>query len=355
MSDEAEEDKTEPGSERKLQRARDEGDVPVGRDAAMFASIAVGCLYLVFSGASIRDGLVALVRASGNAIASGRPRDLLPLILAPAAQAMGACVAAALAAAVALGAQTMGGFWPELAMPDPKRVFSTQKLFRMFKMEFLVDMGVTIVKVLAVSVALYSAFRADFVTLPALLRVETAVQMAALFHPISSGLVKILTALAVVAGVDLAVTHFRYRKKMKMTKEEARREGREEEGDPLVRSRRKRRHREILRSQMAVEVPRADALVVNPTHFAVALRYRFGEDRAPRVTAKGKGKMAEQMREMARNSGVPIVENIQLARLLYRRVKVGKAVPAETFKAVAAVLAFVYRVLGRSAAMGARR
>ena len=88
-------------------------------------------------------------------------------------------------------------------------------------------------------------------------------------------------------------------------------------------------------------------VVVNPTHIAIALRYRAGEDKAPRVTAKGKGEKAEKMRELAREHGIPIVENIPLARLLYRKVKVGRSVPAETFKAVAAILAFVYRALGR--------
>src|SRR5262249_44414748 len=128
--------------------------------------------------------------------------------------------------------------------------------------------------------------------------------------------------------------------------------------DPMIKGRRRRKHREIIRGQIAAEVPRADVVVVNPTHIAVALRYRPGEDSAPRVTAKGKGVFAEQIRELARKNGIPIVEDIPLARLLHRRVKVGGAVPVETFRAVAAILAFVYRMLGRggqsaSAARGA--
>ena len=116
----------------------------------------------------------------------------------------------------------------------------------------------------------------------------------------------------------------------------------------MIRARRRRKHRELAKGQAKVEVPRADALVVNPTHIAIALRYRPGEDAAPRVTAKGKGQLAEIMRDLARMHGVPIVEDIALARLLYRRVKVGRSVPMETFKAVAAILAYVYRVLGRN-------
>jgi flagellar biosynthesis protein FlhB len=355
MADESRDDRNEPASPRRLQKAREDGEVPMARDAAMLASIAAGSLFLLACGPSLRDRLVALVRASGTAIATGRTRDLLPMVMLPAGQVAGACLAAAAAAAVALAAQTRGGFWPELALPNFKRVFGGGRLGRLFKKEVVTDLGVALVKILTLVAALWSSFRDDFVTLPALLYADTEGQLRALFHPLAHGLVKILAALAVAAGVDLAVAHLRFRKRMMMTKEEARREHREEEGDPMLRSRRRRRHREIIKGQFAVEVPRADALLVNPTHIAVALRYRPGEDRAPRVTAKGKGHLAELMRELARDNGVPIVENVLLARLLYRRVKVGRAVPAETFKAVAAVLAFVYRVLGRSPIAGARR
>jgi flagellar biosynthetic protein FlhB len=120
-------------------------------------------------------------------------------------------------------------------------------------------------------------------------------------------------------------------------------------GDPLIRGRRRKRHMELARGQARIEVPRADALVVNPTHIAIALRYRKDEGRAPRLTAKGKGALAEYMRELARENAVPIVEDVPLARLLYRKVKVGREIPPQTYKAVAAVLAFVYRITGRAA------
>jgi len=132
-----------------------------------------------------------------------------------------------------------------------------------------------------------------------------------------------------------------------MTKDEAKRENKDQEGDPLIRGQRRKRHREMVRNQARVEVPRADALIVNPTHVAIAIRYRRDEGRAPRVTAKGKGELAEYMRGLARENGIPICEDIPLARLLYRKVKVGREIPAQTYKAVAAVLAFVYRITRR--------
>jgi flagellar biosynthesis protein FlhB len=123
---------------------------------------------------------------------------------------------------------------------------------------------------------------------------------------------------------------------------------REDEGDPHIKAARKRRHRELVKKNAIAETRRADALIVNPTHIAIAVRYRKDEGGAPRVVAKGKGVLAEAMRDVARSGGIPIVKDIPLARLLYRKVKVGGQVPADTFKAVAAILAFVYRLTGRT-------
>jgi flagellar biosynthetic protein FlhB len=152
--------------------------------------------------------------------------------------------------------------------------------------------------------------------------------------------------LGLLAGGDLVISQLRFRARMKMSRDEAKRERREEDGDPLIRMRRRRKHRELAKGRAAVEVPKADVVVVNPTHVAVALRYRRGSDAAPRVVAKGKGQLAELIRELARTNGIPIVEDIPLARFLHRKVKVGGVIPMDTFKAVAAILAFVYRLGG---------
>jgi flagellar biosynthesis protein FlhB len=111
---------------------------------------------------------------------------------------------------------------------------------------------------------------------------------------------------------------------------------------------RKRRHRELVKRNSIAETKRADVLIVNPTHIAIAIRYRKDEGGAPKVLAKGKGHLAEVMREAARENGISIVQDIALARLLYKKVKVGGSVPADTFKAVATILAFVYKLTGRT-------
>ena len=135
---------------------------------------------------------------------------------------------------------------------------------------------------------------------------------------------------------------------MKMTHDEVKRESKEEEGSPELKARRKGMYRELTINRVMDEVPNADVIVTNPTHFAVALRYEANKDMAPRVVAKGIDSMALNIRRIARRNGVPVVENRPLARTLWRKVKVGRPVPLDMYEAVAAVLAHVYRIKQRS-------
>jgi flagellar biosynthesis protein FlhB len=358
MSDETQQDeKTELASERRLQSARENGDIAVARDVGILATLGAGGVVLTVIAPALRDALVNLVYASADGLGNPSANRLVPYLSRPTLVTLLVPTAVALSVVLVFGVQTRLGLWPELTFPDFTRVFSAGRLKRLFKKDMPIDLGIALVKVLTLGWALWSAFGATFLSLPRMLFMPPALQVEATYHPLAAGLAKILTTLALLAGVDFALTQYRYRQRMKMTKDEAKRDQREETGDPTIRARRRRRHRELAKGLVKVEVPRADALVVNPTHIAIAIRYRPGEDQAPRVTAKGKGQLAEIMRDLAREHGIPIVEDIPLARLLYRRVKVGRCVPMETFKAVAAILAYVYRVLGRSpmrAAGGAR-
>jgi flagellar biosynthesis protein FlhB len=223
---------------------------------------------------------------------------------------------------------------------------------RPFSKEFLVELGLSTVKLVAVGWAAWSVLGAAFVTLPVLAGTSPAEQLAAGARLLSKLAWRCVLVSALVAGADVAFQRFRFMKRMRVSKEELKRELKEDEGDPLIKGKRKQRARELAKQRVRIEVPRADALIVNPTHVAVAIRYRKDEGKAPRVTAKGKGVLAEHMRELAREHGVPIVQDVPLARLLHRKVKVGRAIPADTYKAVAAILAFVYRMTSRTA--GAR-
>jgi flagellar biosynthetic protein FlhB len=197
---------------------------------------------------------------------------------------------------------------------------------------------------------MFLSLRDGFLAFGGLFGKDPAAMLAGVFSPLAESCGRILMTVSALAGMDLAMTRYRFSQRMRMTKDEQRREMKDEEGDPTLKGRRKRKHRELAKARARIEVPRADALLVNPTHVAIALRYRRADDKAPRVTAKGKGQLAEIMRDLARSNGIPIVEDIPLARLLHRKVKVGGYVPADTYKAVAAILAFVYRVTGKTAA-----
>lgn len=344
------EGRTEAPTPGRLAKAREEGSVPVSRDVIMTAGFAAGAIALVSVGGALVDSLVHLVWVSLHRVSDAHPRDLLEVIRKPAALTALVCGLVALATVVATLSQTHFGWWWEMAAPRLDRMFSGGRLKQMFSSEALANLGMTTVKFVALGGVLWVSLRDEFVTLPRMLHLGPDDLLAAMFGPLGNSLVRVVTVLVILAGVDFALTRRRFTERLKMTKEEVKREFKDEEGDPAIKGRRRQKHRDILRGRINVEVPKADVVVVNPTHIAIALRYRADEDRAPRVTAKGKGDKAEKIRELAREHGIPIVENIPLARLLYRKVKVGRAVPAETFKAVAAILAFVYRALGRNAA-----
>jgi flagellar biosynthesis protein FlhB len=349
MADDSEQDeRTERASARRLRNAQESGDIAVARDVAILASLGAGGGMLVTIASGLRDSLVRMVYAAADGLDNPSPDRLLPYLGRPTALVLGMCAAVAVAVAVSFAVQTRMGLWPELVFPDFSRVFSVERIKRMVKKDAFIDLGVAAVKVLTLGWTMWSTFRATFVALPHMLGMTTSAQIEAAYRPLSDGLARILSVVLLLAGVDFALTRYRYNQRMKMTKEEAKRDYREEEGDPSLKARRRRRHRDLAKGIARVEVPRADALIVNPTHIAIAIRYRPGEDQAPRVTAKGKGQLAEIMRELAHEHSIPIVEDIPLARLLYRRVKVGRCVPMETFKAVAAILAYVYRVLGKN-------
>jgi flagellar biosynthetic protein FlhB len=151
-------------------------------------------------------------------------------------------------------------------------------------------------------------------------------------------------AFLVIAVLDFFYQRFEHEKTLKMTKEEVREESKELEGDPLVKSRIRTVQRKIAYKRMMQDVPKADVVVTNPTHLAVALKYDAAKMAAPRVVAKGAGLIAERIKAIARDHGVPVLEDKPLARALYSTVEIGDEVPEKLFQAVAQVLAYIYRL-----------
>jgi flagellar biosynthesis protein FlhB len=343
------EERTEAPSPRRMSEAATQGDLPIGRELSPVVGLVAMVAALITLGPALRSSLQVLFADVAGAVNRTPFGDLPNLMWRPVGLALAICAAGGAGAAAATLVQTKGGFWSAKVEPDLTRIWGGVKIFKIFTKDFAIDLGMALVKVVAVIGAAWLSAKDDFTTLPQIMQGSPAEELDWVFGLLAKVARPVLLVAAVIAGVDLALTRWRFFKKMKMTKEEAKREFKEDEGDPLAKGKRKKRHREIVTGKVRLEVPRADALIVNPTHIAIAVRYRRDEGRAPRVTAKGKGQLAEHMRALARENGVPIVQDIPLARLLYKKVKVGREIPAATFKAVATILAFVYRVTGRSA------
>jgi flagellar biosynthetic protein FlhB len=177
---------------------------------------------------------------------------------------------------------------------------------------------------------------------------------AALLAFTGTGLRRLLLAMALVlaalGGLDWLWQRWRHERDLRMSRQEVKEEQKETDGDPQVRARFRRAHREIARRHMLSEVKHADVVLTNPVHVAVALRYRAAEAAAPEVVAKGAGELAQKIKDAARRAGVPIVERRALARALFRSVRLGAQIPPALYRAVAEILAYVYSLRGAGAA-----
>jgi flagellar biosynthetic protein FlhB len=178
------------------------------------------------------------------------------------------------------------------------------------------------------------------------------VGLARVAAPIEQLLWKIAGLLMIFGAIDLVRQRMRYNRDLRMSKQEIREELKESEGDPHIKGRIRRLRRELLRRKMMQDVPTATAVIVNPTHFAVAIKYESSSMTSPLVVAKGKNYLALRIRQKAVEHGVPIIENPPLARALYDSAEVGQEIPVQFYRAIAEVLAYIYRMMGRTVRAG---
>jgi flagellar biosynthetic protein FlhB len=160
-------------------------------------------------------------------------------------------------------------------------------------------------------------------------------------------LLRIGLVMIVLAGLDYLFQRWTFEKSLRMTKQEVKEEFKQTEGDPIAKSRIRSLQRQMARRRMMAEVPKADVIITNPTHLAVALFYQIKKMEAPKVVAKGSGYVAEKIIEVARNHHIPVIENRSLAQILYKTVEVGQMIPSNFYHAVADILAYVYRMKNR--------
>jgi flagellar biosynthetic protein FlhB len=252
--------------------------------------------------------------------------------------------------AVTIGIQVLQGglvLSGEKLKWDLKKISPLAGFKRIFSLRSLMDLPKTIFKIGVVTAVAYSNLKDDILALPLMLQMEPT---AMLLH--AGRLALLLTmwmagALGVLGAADFAFQKWQMGRDLRMTKQQVKEEHRESEGDPLLRSRVRSLQREMARKRMMQEVPKADVIITNPTHVAVALKYEGSRMAAPTVVAKGSGYLAERIRQVAAEHGVPIIENKPLARSLNELVDLGKEIPADLYQAVAEILAMLLRAKGR--------
>lgn len=232
--------------------------------------------------------------------------------------------------------------------PDPDRLNPISGAKRIFSMDGAFEFFKACLKFTVVGVLLYFSMQSSLTRVKNAWGSEPQTLLGVLASEGIWILIVVATAIFVLSAGDYAFQRFRYEQKIKMTKEEVRQDRKQTEGNPQIKARIRVLQRQVSQRRMLDAVRKADVVVTNPTHFAVALQYQRDEMAAPKVVAKGVDFMAQKIKEVAREAGVPIVENPPLARAMYKALKIGQFISRELYNAVAEVLAYVYRLKGKS-------
>lgn len=347
MADSAQ-DRNLPASERKKSRAREDGQIPRSRDLAHFAALAMGGA-LMLVGARPLSGWMQAMLASGlrfdhDSIAN--PDAMGQLFWAMSLRGLMVVVPMGLLmAGVALLAAVLGGGWNlsfKALQPDFARFNPISGIGRLFSKRHFLDLLKMVL--LAVVIGTVGAFylKSQWQGLTQLLAMPLPEGIATLADTIAAGFGLMLLVVGGWALVDVPLQRHLWLEKLKMTREEVKQEHKDVEGNVEVKGKIKARMREMARRRMLANVPQADLVVMNPTHYAVALKYDEAKMGAPRVIAKGTDLLALKIRDLAREARVPVLQAPPLARALHAHCEVDQEVPASLFAAVAQVLAWVY-------------
>jgi flagellar biosynthesis protein FlhB len=343
-------EKTEEPTAKRLREARRKGQIAFSPEVPAAAALLVGVAVLAWWVPRLAAEFRTLLQSAAAAVprAGGDPvslsRDLGRQAAMAALRATGP-VLLALGMAGGAFALAQAGFHlaPARLAPSLQNLSPSRALRRWFSAQGLTDVLKAVVKIAVILTLGYATVSAALPTIMALHRASLLAFSATLADTARSFGVKAAVALALVAAADYLLVWRRWRKDLMMTREEVRQEHKEQEGDPLIKAQRRAMHQELAMAQIAAEVRAADALVVNPTHLAVAVRYDRATMAAPRVTAKGGGEVAREMLKVAREEEVPVVRDVPLAHALFQ-VPDGRYVPRELYEAVAEVLLFAARL-----------
>lgn len=350
MAEESFQEKTEQATPKRREDARRKGQVARSSELSSIAILAAGLLALSALGGYMFDQLgIFMVDALTNGIFIELDPGSLHLSIGTWALGYARVVVpvVALLVVAALGinyAQVGVLFTLQPLTPKAERISPLSGLKRIFSSRGLVELAKGLFKIGAVVYVTYLTIDSDMDSLIAYMDMSVG-QIFTLSGDITITLAfRIVLLLLIMAILDYAFQRWEYEKNLRMTRQEVREEVKQQEGDPMVRSRIRALQREMSQRRMMDDVMTADVVVTNPTHVAVALKYDMENMPAPRVVAKGQRLVAQRIKELARDAGVPLVENKPLARALFKVVRIGDEIPEDLFKAVAQVLAFVFQL-----------
>ena len=348
MADNA--DRNLPASAKKIRKARQEGNVPRSRDLGHFVAMGLAAALLFtampslasYSQRLLADGLtfdhsvIASPQIAGEHAVGLFTRGFMVVLIVG-----GLFMVAGVGSNIAFGGWnlTMKAVAPNFGKLNP-----IAGLGRLFNFHQLVTVLKASLLAIAVGFAGTMYLKAHFAELGGVLQADLPDGLATVGRALAAGFLSMLLVLAAWAGFDVFWQKKTYMDKLKMSKEEQKQEHKEAEGNVEVKAKMKQKMREMAKRRMMKAVPAADIVVMNPTHYAVALKYDQNAMGAPRVVAKGTDRLAMRIRDLARDAGVPVLEAPPLARALYTHVEIDGEVPAMLFAAVAQVLAWVYQL-----------
>jgi flagellar biosynthesis protein FlhB len=353
-------ERTEEPSQRRLQEARERGQIPRSRELTNFATMIGGSAALVAIGGTVAAHLSQLMRRSLSIdVKSLRSTDSMTASLGDACisavtailPVFGTLICMVLLASVILGGWN---FSSKALTPDFSRLSPLSGIKRLFGLHGVSELAKALLKCLVVSAVCAAIVSSIFGDVLALGRMAPRVAVSRGAGLLSWAFVWLCASLALVAIVDVPLQIFQFKRSLRMTRQELRDESKELDGRPETKQRIRQMQQTLARRRMMHKVPTADVLIVNPTHFAVALKYDPKKMRAPVVLAKGVDLVAQNIRRIAEEHRVPVFESPKLARALYRSTDLNKEIPAGLYVAVAQILSYIFRVRTLNPTIAAR-
>ncbi len=353
MAEESFQERTEEATTRRREKAREDGKVAKSQELNSAAILLLGFLTIYMMGPHLAAQTKAMMSHTLTNIASIASSDVSFVkifgdYMLTFFQIVGPIFAVLAVIAFGINVAQVGfKITPKSLEPKFEKLNPLQGLKRLFAVRSLVDLTRNVIKLMIIGFVAYKAIESEFDTF-FLLPDQTVAEFAGAMGTLALTLgMKIGAIVLIIAVLDFMYQRYEFEKSIRMSKQEIKEEYKDTEGSPQLKARVRQIQREMTRKRMMAAVPEADVVVTNPTHLAVALKYEPGTATAPYVVAKGERLIAQKIKDLAREHNVPVIEDKPLARALYKMCDIGDAVPEKLYRAVAELLAYVYRLKGK--------